>query len=362
MTDRKKIDRQAVEEAVKDIDCLLDDCEAFYTEGLKTAKKILQFVLDGSIFASELELESRLNDFWDKDNPMICNKPNDVIIKKIAHALVGHVGKKIELSREELLNILTAMKKIPIANGNASVGEEYAHIYNQALQDIEAIILAHSASAHNLSREELIEIILPKVYKARIEFSINEKHKGGAFKTQEIANEITNDLADAILSAHSVEQNKELKWCDTCKSVRRGEHPHSASPKVSPEPNRITLIGHIEEETDFHIIAHLPNSGMIIEISKRDLATGSIPKEATMVDLDFNCTLAKMCEQVGIKLWQGMVMMKYAKSKEAQKGLGIEPLDTTIDWRDTNLNIYRDKINEIIDELNKHPKTKEERG
>lgn len=37
------------------------------------------------------------------------------------------------------------------------------------------------------------------------------------------------------------------------------------------------------------------------------------PKAGSMVDVDYNCTLARLCEQVGIKLWQGMVVMKWAE-------------------------------------------------
>ena len=46
-------------------------------------------------------------------------------------------------------------------------------------------------------------------------------------------------------------------------------------------------------------------------------------KEPTCVDLNYNCTLAKISEQIGIKLWQAMVMMKYAKAKLTP----FEPID-----------------------------------
>jgi hypothetical protein len=41
--------------------------------------------------------------------------------------------------------------------------------------------------------------------------------------------------------------------------------------------------------------------------------------EPTMVDLNYKCTLAKFAEQIGIKLWQAMCMMKYAEHLSKQK-------------------------------------------
>lgn len=38
--------------------------------------------------------------------------------------------------------------------------------------------------------------------------------------------------------------------------------------KVNKE---IKLYGHIEKETDFWVTVHLPNSGMILDIMKKDL-------------------------------------------------------------------------------------------
>ncbi len=40
-------------------------------------------------------------------------------------------------------------------------------------------------------------------------------------------------------------------------------------------------------------------------------------KSPDSVDINYNCTLAKMAEQVGIKLWQAMVMMKYSRTRES---------------------------------------------
>ena len=38
----------------------------------------------------------------------------------------------------------------------------------------------------------------------------------------------------------------------------------------------------------------------------------------TMVDLNYNCTLSRFAEQIGIKLWQAMCMMKYAEHKQGR--------------------------------------------
>ena len=37
------------------------------------------------------------------------------------------------------------------------------------------------------------------------------------------------------------------------------------------------------------------------------------PKSGSMVDVNYQCTLAELCRQIGIKLWQGMVVMKWAE-------------------------------------------------
>jgi hypothetical protein len=43
------------------------------------------------------------------------------------------------------------------------------------------------------------------------------------------------------------------------------------------------------------------------------------PTEPTCVDLNYNCTLAYFAEQIGIKLWQAMSLMKYAEIKYKPK-------------------------------------------
>jgi hypothetical protein len=43
------------------------------------------------------------------------------------------------------------------------------------------------------------------------------------------------------------------------------------------------------------------------------------PTEPTCVDLNYNCTLAYFAEQIGIKLWQAMSLMKYAEIKDKPK-------------------------------------------
>ena len=48
------------------------------------------------------------------------------------------------------------------------------------------------------------------------------------------------------------------------------------------KPDGIVLNGHIEKETDFWITVHLPNSGMIIDLMKKDLSKTFKPK----VDVD----------------------------------------------------------------------------
>ena len=45
------------------------------------------------------------------------------------------------------------------------------------------------------------------------------------------------------------------------------------------DENKIILIGHIESQSDFEVIVHLPNSGMILDLKKKDLAYFGVDKE-----------------------------------------------------------------------------------
>lgn len=54
------------------------------------------------------------------------------------------------------------------------------------------------------------------------------------------------------------------------------------------------------------------------------------PKEPTCVDLNYDCTLAKFAEQIGIKLWQAMCLMKFAEHK-LLKNVSVERIDRVLE-------------------------------